>query len=504
MSIDTFAPGLLSSRTTGRMFVSLRSQLEDLQRQLATGKKADSYGALGFDRRISLDFRGRLAAIESYQDNVQTGTLRLSLMNLSLENINKLAGDARAYTLPGGFTPGTDGLTIAQRQAREGLKQMIDLLNTDVAGHYLFSGRATDTKPVEDFDLIINGDTSRAGLTQLIDERTQADLGANGLGRLDLTSAANNVQLTEQVAGLPFGFKIAGASADGGNIAAVYTAGPPANASFTVATQPADGDKVRVALTLPDGTQQTIELVARTTINPALAENAFAIGANPNATAANLAAAVQTAVGEAAATTLAAASAQVAAGDFFAGSLSSPPLRVNGPPFDTATTTIAGTAANTVIWYKGDDTAPVPRNTSLVKVDTSQTVGIGAQANEDAFQTMFAQFGILAAQTFNAADPNAHDRYEANASRIRTALSFSGNTQSVENIATELALANTSINAANGRLKTTAALLNDSIDSVENASNEEVAAAILALQTRLQASYQTTSIISSLSLARFI
>ena len=312
--------------------------------------------------------------------------------------------NTKSAAVPGSFDPGSDGRTIAQRTAEEGFKEAIDLLNVDDNGRYLFSGRAADVKPVASYDLILNGDGSHAGLKQLIAERKAADLGSNGLGRLTLTPAAAGVTVSEEAPGLPFGFKISGAAADGSGIVASFTAGPPASAGLALAGQPADGDKVRLVLTLPDGTQQTVELTARTTVSPGAPENAFAIGASIAATAANLATAMTSALGQQASTTLAAASAQVAAQDFFAGSPSNPPTRVAGPPFDSATATVAGTASDTVIWYQGDDTAPSARATAPVKLDASQTVGLGAQANEPGLRAALAQFGALAAETFPASD----------------------------------------------------------------------------------------------------
>ena len=58
------------------------------------------------------------------------------------------------------------------------------LLNTPAGDRYLFSGRAGDKPATETLDHILNGDGARAGLKQMIAERNQADLGANGLGRL--------------------------------------------------------------------------------------------------------------------------------------------------------------------------------------------------------------------------------------------------------------------------------------------------------------------------------
>ncbi len=504
MAIPPFKPGSLVARRTGNLYAGLRADLTDLQRQLATGKKSDTYGGLGFDRRRSLNLRARLETLEGFQNTIQDANLRLSLLDLSLERTDKLVQDTRGALLPGGFERGTDGRTTGQKLAEEAFKETVDLLNVDINGRFLFSGRTSDIRPVETFTTIIDGDGTRAGLKQLIAERKQADLGTGGLGRLAATSGGTNVQLAEEAAGLPFGFRIAGASAEGTGIVATYAAGPPAVAGLNVASQPADGDKVRVELTLPDGTRQTVELVARTAANAPSPENAFVIGPTPADTAANLAAALTSAVGKEAATTLAAASAQAAAKDFFNGSVSNPPLRVAGPPFDTATTTVAGTAANTVIWYKGDDSAGSARSTAPVRLDATQTVGLGAQANEEGLRTALAGFGVLAAETFPASDPNARARYEALSERVRTTLGFPGNAQSVQDILTELATAQVTIDGARQRHKATSALLQGNLDTVENAPPEEVAAAILSLQTRLQASYETTSILSRLSLVNYL
>jgi flagellar hook-associated protein 3 FlgL len=68
VTIRPLAPGALAAHRAGGFFVSMRENLEDLQRQLATGKKADTFGGLGFERRSSLDFRSKMALIAGYQD----------------------------------------------------------------------------------------------------------------------------------------------------------------------------------------------------------------------------------------------------------------------------------------------------------------------------------------------------------------------------------------------------------------------------------------------------
>ena len=94
---------------------------------------------------------------------------------------------------------------------------------------YLFSGSAINTPSVASYDAILNGTTTQAGLKQVIAERQQADLGANGLGRLVLTSPTpTSVQVAEDVAGSPFGLKLAAVSSTLTGATVTGPAGSPA------------------------------------------------------------------------------------------------------------------------------------------------------------------------------------------------------------------------------------------------------------------------------------
>ncbi|MGI0490130.1 hypothetical protein ACN4EK_32600 [Pantanalinema rosaneae CENA516] len=54
------------------------------------------------------------------------------------------------------------------------------------------------------------------------------------------------------------------------------------------------------------------------------------------------------------------------------------------------------------------------------------------------------------------------------------------------------------------RHKASEAILRDQLGGIEEAPMEEVAAKLLALQNRLQASYQTTSLLARLSLVNYL
>ena len=57
---------------------------------------------------------------------------------------------------------------------------------------------------------------------------------------------------------------------------------------------------------------------------------------------------------------------------------------------------------------------------------------------------------------------------------------------------------------ATARQKQAKAMLQDIVDQTETISADQVATQLLALQTALQASYQTTSMLSQMSLTKYL
>jgi flagellin-like hook-associated protein FlgL len=76
--------------------------------------------------------------------------------------------------------------------------------------------------------------------------------------------------------------------------------------------------------------------------------------------------------------------------------------------------------------------------------------------------------------------------------------------QKVEDIAAELAGAQVTLGAATDRHMQTKSTLADMLQQIEGVSNEDVAARIMALQTRLQASLQTTALLYETSLVDYL
>jgi flagellar hook-associated protein 3 FlgL len=284
MPISPLTPGAFKATNAARMLINTRGTLDDLQRQLATGKKSETYGGLGAARITSLEMRAKAFEVRGYQETVVHSQIRVKQLDLSLTQLSKISDEVRSSTILPQFNPDSTGKTSMQKYARTRFDEAVDVLNSEINGVRLFSGRSTDVRPVLDANTILNGDSAgRAGVQQLTLERKAADLGT-GTGRLVLGGAGSVATLTED-GSHPFGFKLTAGSSTSAGISAVVTPGPPANIGFNITANPADGEQVRFELTLPDGTKQAIALTARTgPITPVADAGQFQIGATPAAT----------------------------------------------------------------------------------------------------------------------------------------------------------------------------------------------------------------------------
>jgi flagellin-like hook-associated protein FlgL len=705
-----------SSSLLVQALTSMRSQLDDLQRQLGTGNKSTTYAGLGLDRGLVVGLRSHLSAISSYADTTTNVSLRINLQQATLTRIDSITGSVKAASQTN-FSIDASGQTVGQHAANAQLDEILNALNTQAGDRYLFSGRATDKPAAESSDVVMNGDVLHAGFKQVMSERNQADLGANGLGRLvlpatftapatligsgatlspdaaatvagsqnlnspytsaggtlsingtnvaigaganvaailaainapavvaatgvtasapgglltltgadadtavDLTgstgslmtefgiatgpTAPNNLltqgavtagqQLivtvganppltitfgTNQAAvppevstlaelnsalgtlaggtasvnpangnitvtasnttdsitiggtatpatfGLaatvatptnpisvsedalvsaasPFGFKLAGISTDVTGAVVTGPTGSPKAVSVDFNQLPAAGQKVNFGFLLPDGTNTTLTLTATTSTTPG--PNEFTIGVDIPTTKANFQAALNTSVGTLAATSLSAASSMAAAHDFFDIGVGDPPMRVAGPPFTSATALVAGTASNTVTWYTGEMGTDSARGTAVAKIDDALSVSYGARGNEDAIVRALRNTAVFTAMTYSATDPNAEMRYKEVNQRVYSGLAGTNGQQKLQDIEGELAFAQSTMKEASTRNASRQVSLQDMLQGIEQVDPQEVATQVLALQTQLQASLQTTAMLSKLSIVNYL
>jgi flagellar hook-associated protein 3 FlgL len=607
--------------------VNLNNQLTILQSQLTTGKKSTSYAGMGVNEGFAIAARAQLANISAFTDTIGNINTSINIANTALQGMVDIGTTVENSANSSSQNLNSAGQTIAQQTATSQLSSMLGILNMQAGDRYLFSGGAINTPSVAPMDVILNGTTTQAGLKTVISERLQADVGTGGLGRLVITSPTpTSVKVAEDVAGSPFGLKLAAISS---SLTGAIVTGPTGTPSFVSvdlgASNPNDGDTVSFKFNLPDGTTDSIQLTASSATPPPA--GSFAIGANSTVTAANLKTALNAAIGKLANTSLVAASAFAAGNDFFSsagtatGSVVSnkaaipapitgatllsgaantdslttnfaagdtitvngtpitfvaggattgnqlnvtdsiqtlltkidsitgtstpstvsggvitlhtddaaslavtssnpaalaalgfgasvtatlPPLRVSGSPLGAATSLVSGTPANTVSWYTGDAGAGSARATVTARVDQSVTVQYGARANETAIRSQLQTLAVFAAVTTLATNPNAAAQVQELSLRATQNLLPQPGRQTIQDIQSDFATAQLTMKDATARQKQTTGMLQGIVDQAESVSSDQVASQILALQTALQASYQTTAMLAQLSLTKFL
>lgn len=614
----------------GASILNLRSQLDDLQTQLASGKVSSTYAGQGPDRAFALGLRAQIANINAYADSAANVQTRINVANLSLQGLANVGSSVKSASTSSTIVLNNNGQTSGQITAQAAFANAISMLNTQSGDRYLFSGRATDrpaTAPASD---MLYGVGTQAGLTQMIDERRQADQGpgAAPMGRLAVTSPPLTTTVTSVAEdGSAFGLKLSSVSSTLTGVTLTQPTGVPIAATVDLgAVNPNNGEKVKFNFDLPDGTTESIELTALTTTTTPPAAGTFQIGVDTAATTVNLQAALTASIQKLADTSLVAASAIKASDNFFnpsatiAGSAvnnkdtipapitgatllsgaapsdslitdfavgdtitvngtaitfvasgatgnqlnvtddvqtllkkidsitgttnpstvnggaitlhggnasdltvtssntaafgtlgfgatvtaSPAPLRVGGPPFATATTLVAGTPANTVIWYTGEIGSDSARGTAVARVDQSITVQYGARADEQAFRHLLQNVAVYAAVTTDAANPNASGQSTALSERIGSNLAPQTGYQSLQDIQAEFAGAQHAVKSTTDRQAQLKGMAQTMLDSIEGISTDEVATKILALQTALQASYQTTATLYQTSLLKYL
>ncbi len=613
---------------------NISNQLANLSTQLSTQTKSTNYAGMGVNEGFAIAARAQLSNISAFSTSMTNINTDINAANTALQSFSTVIGQVQsnASSSPQNLT--STGQTIGQQNANSELSALVGMLNTQVGTRYLFSGTAINTQAVASADEILNGTTTQAGLKQVITERQQADLGANGMGRVTVTApvaapatppaSSTLTTLSEDNAVSQFGLKLNSISTTS-TVPGVVSgpSGSPAAVSVDFAGgQPASGDTFSVTFNEPDGTTDSVTLTA-TSANPVPA-GSFAIGATPSDTAANFSTALTSAVSTLANTSLVAASAVAAGDNFFntdssamgtpvanqagnaitgatalmagtsgsnslspgftapstitvdgttlnlvagaptgpndvsitgsiqsllskidsitgtttpstvhggvvtintpdaanfsitpAGALSAlgfgagtvtaqqPPLRVSGSPLSAATQLTNG-SAKTVQWYTGNSGPGSARSSATVRIDSSETVQFGAQANEQAIRSALQSVATYAAVTLSPTGTNSPAAAAALSQRIATNLTPAPGSQTISDIQTDFATAQTAIQDAQARQTQTQSALQNLVSSTEGINQSEVASELLALQNSLQASYQTTSMLAQLSLTKYL
>lgn len=486
-----------------------RQLLSELTQQETTKLKSTTYEGIS-NRSAVLSFKQKIAQNESYQSTITSIDTRLKVVGNSIDSMMSLSNSVSSELGTNGFQLTASGKTAEQVAASNALEAYVSTLNTDVDGVYVFGGKSSDVSPVVDVDTMLNGDGLRAGYNTVKDQRLQADLGSNGLGRLTLSSSGSTVTLAEDGTH-SFGMKLTSATSTLSNVTVSGPSGTPASLSLNVAGQPTAGQAIELTLTQPDGSTSKITLTAKdasatTTIKDAAdgSTGTFEIGATAADTAANIQAALQKAVTAKAKTDLTAASAVEAANNFFDTANGGTPMRVAGPPYDTATSLVAGTSSDTVTWYRGTNDSNSSRLDAQARVEDGLSVNYGVRANEGAFTSQIKQLAVLSTMDVSGGTDTDQALYTSMVDRTKGPLEATTGNDSLQSVAAEIAGAQSAAKSANDRMTVASNTYQTAVDTAMVVDDTELAVKLTSLQTQIEASYKASAILYKLSLTSYL
>ena len=126
------------------------------------------------------------------------------------------------------------------------------------------------------------------------------------------------------------------------------------------------------------------------------------------------------------------------------------------------------------------------------------------QANEQAIRQQLQSIAVFAAVTDLATGTNSAAPVAALSQRTATNLASQPGQQTISDIQSDLAAAQSTIKDTTARQTQAQSTLQTMISNTEDVDQNTVASEILALQNSLQASYQTTSMLSQLTLTKYL
>src|SRR5689334_14221191 len=114
----------------GTSIVNLRSQLDDLTRQLASGKLATNYAGQGTDRGFALSLRAQVSLIDAYKDTATNVNTRLSVVNLALTGMATISKSVKSAAASATVVLNDNGQTSGQITAQAAFSNAVSLLNS--------------------------------------------------------------------------------------------------------------------------------------------------------------------------------------------------------------------------------------------------------------------------------------------------------------------------------------------------------------------------------------
>jgi len=141
---------------------SIKRQLDQLTDQASSGYISNTYAGLGSGASVSLDLTPQIAAMQTYQNNIDAANGSMQVTQTAMTQIQQIASSLLA-TVDSLGSEGATGVATAAASANSTLAQLGGLLDTQDGGSYVFAGQDSTNPPVPNPDNI----TSTGFYTQI-------------------------------------------------------------------------------------------------------------------------------------------------------------------------------------------------------------------------------------------------------------------------------------------------------------------------------------------------
>ncbi|MCM2561917.1 flagellar biosynthesis protein FlgL [Lutimaribacter sp. EGI FJ00015] len=156
--------------------VSLRSEMQRLSTELATGETADPIRHLGGDLRAFADLEQRLTGNAAFRQAALEASTVTDAMQSALGNLQDMATDLSADLVSLAEAAQPETSQLGAKTAQDTFGRVVGVLNTRVAGRSLFAGAAVGQSALADSEAILADIRSAVvGMTSVADIRAALD-----------------------------------------------------------------------------------------------------------------------------------------------------------------------------------------------------------------------------------------------------------------------------------------------------------------------------------------
>jgi flagellin-like hook-associated protein FlgL len=133
--------------------LELQNQMNVLNEQVSSGKKATLFSGISEVSSLSLQLNNLKKSTNEYIDNISKARTRVQPMQATLQRINDIATDMRndALIATSDALDATKGNGSLKALAQQRLNEIVSLLNIKVDTDYLFAGQASGTSPMQTY-----------------------------------------------------------------------------------------------------------------------------------------------------------------------------------------------------------------------------------------------------------------------------------------------------------------------------------------------------------------